>query len=251
MSPRDPAASPPRFSVIIPAYNEAAFLPRLLDSVDAARARCAGGPGAVEVVVADNASPDATSEIARSRDCRVVLVEKRTIGAARNGGARASRGEVLAFVDADSRIHPETFNAIERALSTGRFVAGATGVRMERMSPGIGLTFLLFLPLVWATGMDTGVVFCRREDFHAVGGYDEGRLFGEDVVFLFRLSRRGRLTRRRLTRLKEAKAVASARKFDRYGDWHYFRLIARMTLRLFSPRALSAIAREYWYEPDR
>lgn len=238
----------PRFSLIIPAYNEAAFLPRLLDTVDLARARTAGGPGAIEVVVADNASTDATSEIALRRGCRVVRVEKRTIAAARNGGARASRGEVLAFVDADSRIHPETFNAIERTLSAGRRVAGATGVRMERMSPGIAMTFLLLLPLVWITGIDTGVVFCRRDDFEGVGGYDEERLFGEDVVFLFRLTRR---TRRRLARLREVKAVTSTRKFDRYGDWHYFLLIARMLIRLFSPRAQSAIARDYWYEPDR
>ncbi len=119
---------------------------------------------------------------------------------------------------------------------------------MERMSTGIGLTLLLFLPLVWITGMDTGVVFCRRDDFEAVGGYDEERLFGEDVVFLFRLVRR---TGRRPARLREVKAVASTRKFDRYGDWHYFLLIAWMILGLFSPRALKAIARKYWYEPDR
>src|SRR5207249_845038 len=52
-------AAPPRVSLIIPAYNEAAYLPRLLDSVDAARARFARGAEAVEVIVADNASSDA------------------------------------------------------------------------------------------------------------------------------------------------------------------------------------------------
>ena len=44
-------------------------------------------------------------------------------------------------------------------------VGGATGVTMERWSVGIALTFAMILPLVWLTGMDTGVVFMRREDF--------------------------------------------------------------------------------------
>jgi len=49
--------SPPRISLVIPAYNEEKYLPRLLDSVDAARARFAGR-GDVEVIVADNVSTD-------------------------------------------------------------------------------------------------------------------------------------------------------------------------------------------------
>lgn len=247
-----PASPAPRHSLVIPAYNEEACLPRLLESVTAARVRYAGGPGAVEVVVADNASTDATAEVARLHGCRVVRVEKRNIGASRNGGALSARGEVLAFVDADSRIHPETFNAIDRALSGGGAVGGATGVRMERMSPGIAVTYLLFLPMVWATGMDTGVVFCRKRDFEAVGGYGEDRLFAEDVRFLLKLSRLGRTRGERLTRLSGAKAVASTRKFDRHGDWHYFRLVFRVAwCSLFAPRSLEKFAREYWYDPGR
>ena len=46
-----------RFSLVIPAWNEEALLPRLLDTVDVARARFRRGADAVEVIVADNASP--------------------------------------------------------------------------------------------------------------------------------------------------------------------------------------------------
>ena len=106
----------PRISLIIPARNESLWLPSLLDSVDVATARYCRGPGAVEVIVADNVSTDETAEIARSRGCRVVSVEKRVIGAVRNGGARAAAGEIFAFVDADSRIHPATFDVIDRCL---------------------------------------------------------------------------------------------------------------------------------------
>ena len=124
-----------KFSLIIPAYNEQALLPRLLDSVDVARSRYrGGGADAIEVIVADNDSSDQTAEIARARGCRVAKVTKRVIAAVRNGGAAVARGEILTFVDADSCIHPATFNAIEKAVESGKIVAGATGVRLERWS---------------------------------------------------------------------------------------------------------------------
>ena len=83
------ASAEPRFSVVIPAYNEERLLPGLLDSIDAACEIYGGGSGAIEVIVADNASTDSTASLAASRGCLVVPVEKRVIAAARNGGARA------------------------------------------------------------------------------------------------------------------------------------------------------------------
>jgi glycosyltransferase involved in cell wall biosynthesis len=242
----------PRFSLIIPARNEERYLARLLDTVDAARARFRGGPDAVEVIVADNVSTDRTADIARRRGCRVVTVGTRVIGAVRNGGARAAAGEILAFVDADARIHPETFNAIDALMAGGRVVAGASGVRLERLSLGLALTLAFFLPLVWITGLDTGVTFCRKDDFEAIGGYNEERQFAEDVQFLFDLKRLGRRRRQRLGRTRGAKALASVRKFDRYGDWHYFVLIARgLWTMARRPHAQKHWIAEYWYSDRR
>jgi len=240
----------PRLSLIVPAHNEEGFLPRLLDSVD--RARAASPAIGAEVIVADNASTDRTAEIARARGCLVAPVEKRVIAAARNGGAELAGGEILAFTDADGTIHPDTFAAIDAAERSGVAVAGATGVTMERWSAGIALTYALALPTVWLTRMDTGVVFCRREDFDAVGGYDESRPFGEDVHFLWKLRRRGRASGRRLVRLRGVKAVASTRKFDTFGDWHYLTAMPALAWRmLFRRSAANAFARRYWYQPDR
>jgi glycosyltransferase involved in cell wall biosynthesis len=241
----------PRFSLVIPARNEESLLPRLLDSVDVARRRYRGGPGAVEVIVADNASTDRTAEIADGRGCRVARVEKRAIAAARNSGARIARGEVLCFVDADFSIHPETFNEIDAAISRPRTVGGATGCTMERLSAGILLTYLTMLPVVWTSRFDTGVVFCKRADFEAIGGYDESMRFAEDVRFLLdvRALGRKRRPRQRLVRVRRAKAVASARKFDTHGDWHYFRLVPRLLYwTVFARRSMDAWASMYWYE---
>jgi len=101
-----------KISLVIPAWNEAALLPRLLDSVEIAREhwrRSGGDDGDIEVILADNGSSDATAKIAAERGCVVVPVSKRVIAASRNGGAAAARGEILCFVDADSRLHPDCF----------------------------------------------------------------------------------------------------------------------------------------------
>jgi glycosyltransferase involved in cell wall biosynthesis len=241
-----------RFSLVIPARNEEAYLPRLFETVALARDRYRLGPDAIDVIVADNRSTDATAEIARAHGCHVADIEKRVIGAVRNAGARAAHGEILTFVDADSRIHPETFNAVERMLDSGRVVAGATGVSMERMSVGIALTAAFFLPFVWLTGMDAGVVFCRRTDFEMIGGYREDVLFAEDVHLLLALRRLGRTRGQRLGRALTARAIASTRKFDRYGDWHYFRILWRGGLALLrQSHAADDLARDYWYSDQR
>jgi glycosyltransferase involved in cell wall biosynthesis len=239
----------PDLSIVIPAYNEAHYLPRLLDTIDAARARYRGGADAIEVIVADNSSTDDTAAIAAARGCQVATVARRMIGASRNGGAAIATAPILCFVDADMQIHPDTFNAIATAIADQKAVGGATGVTMERWSAGIALTFAMLLPVVWLTGMDTGVVFMRRDDFIAAGGYSETRHFAEDVDFLLKLIRIGRTRGQRLRRLRPVKAIASARKFDRYGDWHYFWMMPRLTLgTLFPRRSDHPTARKYWYE---
>jgi len=244
-----PPAAVPRFSVVIPAWNEEKYLPRLLDTIDAARARF---DGPLEIIVADNASSDSTAEIATARGCRVTTVEKRAIGAARNGGAAIARGEILCFTDADNRVHPDTFAVIDRTMSTGRYVAGSTGVRLERLSVGLIATWLVMVPPAILLRMDTGVVFCRREDFDAIGGYSEVRLFAEDVQFLLDLRRLGRSRGQKLVRVKGAKTIASTRKFDKHGDWHYFTQLFRLGWTMFrKPAAITDWARRYWYEDDR
>jgi glycosyltransferase involved in cell wall biosynthesis len=236
----------PDISLVIPAWNEAERLPRLLASVAAARAAYGG---LVEVIVADNGSTDATAAVAEGAGCRVVPVERRCIAAARNGGAAVARAPVLAFVDADSVVHPRVFAAVAAAMADPRTLGGASRVTMERWSPGIALSFASMLPLVWATGFDTGVVFWRRADFEALGGYDESRMLAEDVDFLWRLRRLGRARGQRLVRLKGVRTTTSTRKFDQYGDWHWFVQMPRLAWQVLrGRRAAEGFARKYWYE---
>ena len=169
----------------------------------------------------------------------------------RNGGAHAATGEILAFVDADSRLHPDTFTAIDQAMRSDRIVGGSTGCTLERWSPGLVATFAVMLPVLWLTTIDTGVVFCRRADFERLGGYDELYPAGEDVIWLWKLKRDGATRGQRLVRLRHAKVVASTRKFDEHGDWHYFRFAMAAPRFFLGGRKLQASMHRYWYRPDR
>lgn len=241
-----------KFSVVIPAYNEEQYLPRLLESIEVARSNYSGGPAEIEVIVADNDSSDGTAEIAAAHGARVVTVQKRRIAAARNGGGKAALGEIVCFIDGDSAVHPQTFNAIDKAISSGRYVGGSTGLTLERKSFGLLVTYCLGAPLVLLTGMDSGVVFCRREDFEAVGGYDETRLYAEDLVFLMALRRLGKTRGQRLTRLPKVRALGCTRKFDQFGDWHYFWMLGHAIKSLITRNWHDEkLANRYWYNSGR
>jgi len=241
-----------RFSIIIPAYNEEKFLPRLLDSIEIARSKYSGGRDQIEVIVADNSSTDRTAEVAQARGARVVTISKRRIAAARNGGARAASGEILCFIDADSAVHPESFEAIDRAMKTGRYIWGVTGFVLERKSFALLLTYVLMIPMVFVTGLDSGLSFCRREDFESVGGYDESRMYAEDVILPLALRRLGRERGQKTTRLPQVKALGSTRKFDQFGDWHYFWMLGHVIKSLLTSNWHDEkLAQRYWYDSGR
>jgi len=241
-----------KFSIIIPAYNEEQYLPRLLDSIAVARSNYSGGAEALEVIVADTDSTDRTAEVAEAHGARVVKVEKRRIAAARNGGGHAARGEILCFIDADSAVHPQTFDVIDQTMKSRRYVWGVTGADLERKSFALMITYYLFMPMVFLTGIDTGLSFCRREDFEAVGGYDENRLYAEDVIFPLALRRLGRTRGQRLVRVPSVKALACTRKFDQFGDWHYFGMLGHVFKSVLTWNFHDQkLADRYWYKSGR
>ncbi|HRQ66897.1 MAG TPA: hypothetical protein PKZ76_18865 [Xanthomonadaceae bacterium] len=93
------------------------------------------------------------------------------------------------------------------------------------------------------------MVFCRRADFEALGGYDENRSYAEDVDFLWPLRGLGRRRGQRLQRLRGVKTITSTRKFDRHGDWHWFTTFPRLAWRMLVQRqAAREFVRSYWYE---
>jgi glycosyltransferase involved in cell wall biosynthesis len=87
----------PRFSVVVPAHNEADTLPAALASL--AAQRC---PAPYEVIVVDNASTDATAIVAARAGATVVAEPRLGVCRARQTGVDAARGEIVVSTDADT-----------------------------------------------------------------------------------------------------------------------------------------------------
>ena len=209
-----------RFSVVIPARNEERFIGRCLESIRTAAASC---PDQVEVIVVLNRCTDCTDQIARGFGARIVHEDARNLSIIRNVGARASIGEILVTIDADSAMSPGTFTAIDQALSSGRTVGGGTQIIPERWSSGIRTTYFFFMLFSWITGISGGLFWCLRADFDAIVGFDEKLISAEDIDFARRLGGHGRKTNRPFSTLRAAPIVTSCRKFDAFGDWCAFR----------------------------
>jgi glycosyltransferase involved in cell wall biosynthesis len=206
----------PKFSVVIPARNEERFIGRCLESV-----RVAGAPypNGLEVIVVLNRCSDKTEEIAHGLGARTIREDARNLARIRNAGARLATGLMLVTIDADSTMSPDTLAAIDRALSSGATVGGGTEIRPDRSSPGIQVTLLLMRFLLLITGLSGGLFWCCREDFEAVGGFNEKLVSGEDLDFARRLMAYGKKTHRPFSTLRGAHIVTSCRKFDKFGDW--------------------------------
>ena len=93
-----------RLSFVIPAYNEEAYLPACLESI---LDQIKGLDTLTEIIVVNNASTDATREVALRYPGVIVVDEPRKgLTFARQAGFAASSGELIANVDSDSRLTP-------------------------------------------------------------------------------------------------------------------------------------------------
>lgn len=123
-------------SIVVPAFNEAARLPALLDSLQRHV-----DPATTEIVVVDDGSNDDTVDVARTRGAwarHLVVLEHRVNrgkGAAVRTGVMSARGEIIAFVDADNATDLDALRPMSEAIQ-GRVGA----VFGSRHAPGAQVT---------------------------------------------------------------------------------------------------------------
>jgi glycosyltransferase involved in cell wall biosynthesis len=229
-------------SFIVPAYNEETLLAATLEALHAA-ARAVGE--AYEVVVVDDGSTDCTASIARRHGASLVSVAHRQIAATRNAGARAANGDWFIFVDADTIVDEAVVRATVDALRGGA-VAGGAAVAFDGPVP---LYARLLLPVLvrwfrlagWAAGC---YLFCTREAFVAVGGFDERFYGAEELVISRALKRQGRFVvlRRAVT--------TSGRKMRTHSVREMLTVIGRLALR-GSRAVMQRQGMELWYAERR
>ena len=169
----------PLVTVVIPNYNCARFLPAALDTV------LAQTYPNVEVIVVDDGSKDDSIEVLKPYEPRIRVIRQKNQGvsAARNQGIEASRGELVAFLDADDEWHPEKLEK-QVALFLARPSVGLVHCAIEYIdesgkSLGINTTgrrgsvlreIALLQGTVVLAGGSTAIV--RRECFDKAGLFD-------------------------------------------------------------------------------
>jgi len=229
-------------SFIVPAYNEEL---ELSSTIAAIRAAASGVTQPYEIIVVDDASADATAEIAAMAGARVISINRRQIAASRNAGARAARGEYLLFVDADTRINRTHIAEPIAALEAG-YAGGSARVVMDGFMPLWGRIFVrVFCTVYFGLNLGAGAfLFTTRRNFDAVGGFDEQYFIGEEVYFSLALRKLGRF------KVLREPILTSGRKLRMYS-------MRRVLVRLFSiiiggPRAARSRDKlDVWYDGKR
>lgn len=193
-----PAPVDPEISVVIPAYNAAATLDRVLEALEQSEAT------RWETIVVDDGSEDETPHIARAHGCTVLRTEAGPGGPARarNLGAAAATAPVVAFIDADVLVQPTTLARLLAPLREDcELIAVFGSYDAEPAAPGMLSQYRNLLHhYVHQTARAEAVTFwagcgaIRRAEFLACGGFDPSyaRPSIEDIELGYRLTAAGK-----------------------------------------------------------
>lgn len=178
----------PFVSVIIPAKNEAKCINKCLDSL----VNINYPKNKYEIIVVDNNSTDKTFEIVNSyKNIKILSMSTGTIGALRNYGAKNSKGEIIAFLDADCvpdanwlrigcnyLISDQNISCVGFNMSEPSFNSTwveKTWYKMSSVSKYKGVC-----EVKWLSSFN---LIVNKVDFKKVGGFDESLETCEDADF--------------------------------------------------------------------
>jgi glycosyltransferase involved in cell wall biosynthesis len=229
-------------SFIVPAHNEEFELSSTLAAIHAAASSVVLR---YEIIVVDDASTDATPEIASGAGAKVIPINSRQIAASRNAGGRAAQGEYLFFIDADTRINDAHITGAIAAIEAG-YAGGSARVKMDGLIPIWGRMLLLgFSSVYFGLNLGAGAfLFTTRRNFDIVGGFDEQYFAGEEVYFSLGLKKLGRF------KVLKEPVVTSGRKLRMYPAKHFLAKFFGVIVR--GPRGVRSRAKlSLWYDGKR
>lgn len=206
----------PLASIVIPAYNAELYLGEAIESA------LAQDYSPLETIVVVDGSSDGTAAVARSYPAvKLIVQENAGPAAARNRGFAASRGEFIAFHDADDTLPPEKLSVQIGELLADPGIGCVLAEQELLIEEGAELPF-------WAEGSKVPTVMpakpeeladepnvhpmtmvVRREVFERVGGFDEEMRAAEDFDWMLRASEQG-IEFRRLPRVLLRRRVHQA-----------------------------------------
>lgn len=191
----------PSISVVIPAHNEEEYLRLCLESI-----RNQDYAGKYEIIVVDNASTDSTAAIALESGAHIVHESRRSPACARQKGVDAATGEIVAFIDADTRAPVNWLSTIVSRFLRDSEMVVVSGPYAYRDAGGAAriasyvanfiniITDQLFRSAFCKGSAVWGCNFAvRRSALLQVGGFDTSiRFYGEEYELSLRLRRAGR-----------------------------------------------------------
>jgi len=183
------------FSVVVPTYNRLPVLKINLESL------LRQDYPDYEIIVVNDGSGDGTAgyleQLGRERGIRVLTLSDNGVAAARNAGAKAANGKILAFLDDDCAVGPTWLRDLEAALGRHRAILVFGNVRNELTGSDCSVVhhemnqyFMARMnrDIFHPRFVLTSSFACVAEIFHRFGGFDERFYFGsEDREFIGRL----------------------------------------------------------------
>lgn len=219
-------------SIIVPVLNESALLPDLLAHLVDFSQRC-------EIVIVDGGSTDDTVPQCARAGFNVIRSER---GRARqmNVGARATHGEILLFLHADTRLPERADQLIIQTFERTRHQWGHFDVDITGTAALLPVIAFMMNMRSRLTGIATGdqAVFVRRSTFEAAGGFPDQPLM-EDIE----LSRR--LKRLSAPICLTDKVVTSGRRWETRGVWRTILLMWRLRLAYALGVSAEELAKQY------
>lgn len=234
-----------RFSVVIPAFNEDAYI---VSAVEAVHAQTLAEGDSLEVIVVDNNSDDGTHDAATTvlgSNGKVVSEKKPGPNLARQRGFLESSGDVVCFLDSDCRVPRDWIANIKMEIEkgavavSGPYYYGFAVAYQEWLNKLYALIVLPFLPHVLrviflrrAAVIIGGNFAATREALVKIGGIPPIRFWGDDAVI-------GMLLARKAGKVKFSRKVwahTSPRRFDKKGFWKVNYNYTRAYFRAFFAR---------------
>lgn len=162
----------PRFSVIVPGFNEEKLLPACLQSL----MNQTLPKEDYEVLYVDNNSTDRSVEIAKKFPVKVVHEKIQGIVAARNAGFQQSKGEIIVHLDADCVAPPHWLKRLSKYFEDEKVVLVSGVYKTDYKSPIVHVCSTLAIHFGKITGKCLGYsggnVALRKSALLKVGGYD-------------------------------------------------------------------------------
>jgi cellulose synthase/poly-beta-1,6-N-acetylglucosamine synthase-like glycosyltransferase len=229
------ANSNPVVSVIIPTYLEEETLEGCLTSV----LNQEFGIGRIESIVVDSHSRDNTQAIAKKYADKVLDLQTRGVGKARNAGARIARSPILLFLDADTYLESHFIAEIYRNFTDPRVVC-VSGIlkNLETLKPldrMFAISHYGFLNLIATITAKLGVpafssvcCSCRKSAFDQMGGFAEDLAVAEDITFSRQMGRVGKCMVNR-----KAIAYTSVRRISNCGKIEMYSMYFKNYIRVF------------------